>query len=144
MIIRLMPKDGRRILQLPAVANAWSGMLNYLNLLQKLKLTVGDDLEEGWGELSCPSCRTPVDPYWFAEVVEAQAVFARVSRMIVMPCCGSHFSVNMLCGQEKQRLAGFVLSFRSLGREMDTKVIQKLEQVLDCPLSMYFDMETGE
>jgi len=143
MIIRLVPADGRRSVQFSAVTHAWSGMLNYLSLLQDLKLTVGDDLDQGWGEMCCPSCGAVVDPYWFAEVVEAQAVFAHVSRMVVMPCCRADLSVNALCEQEKARLAGFVLSFRSQGREMDAKVIQQLEQVLDCPLTMYFDMDAA-
>jgi hypothetical protein len=144
MIIRVMPADGRNSVRLPAVASAWSGMINYINVLQDLKLTVGDDLDQGWRELPCPSCRVSIDPYWFAEAVETQSAFAHVSRMIVMPCCSSELSVNAVCGREKRRLAGFVLSFHSLGREMDTKVIRQLEQVLDCPLHRYFDMEVGE
>jgi len=143
MIIRLVPTDGRRSVQFSAVTNAWSGMLNYLSLLQDLKLTVGDDLDQGWREMPCPSCGAVMDPYWFADVIEAQAVFKHVTRMVVMPCCRPDISVNALCEQEKERLAGFVLSFRSQGRDMDVKVIHKLEQVLDCPLTMYFDMETA-
>jgi len=144
MIIRVIPGDGRKSIQFPAVTGAWSGMLNYLDMLQDLKLTVGDDLDRGWRELPCPSCRVPIDPYWFAEVIEAQTTFAHVSRMLEMPCCGSNLSVNAICGQEKQPLTGFIISFRSLGCEMDTRVIRQLEQVLDCPLHQYFDMDSGE
>ncbi|MHB9107768.1 MAG: hypothetical protein ACYDCO_11990 [Armatimonadota bacterium] len=143
MMIRLVPTDGRRSVQFSAVTNAWSGLINYLTLLQDLKLTVGDDLDHGWHGLPCPSCGAAVDLYWFAEVVEAQAVFMHVSRLVVMPCCRADISVNALCEQEKERLAGFVLSFRSQGRDMDAKVIHKLEQVLDCPLTIYFDMENS-
>jgi len=143
MFIRVIPADGRKSIQFPAVTSAWSGMINYINVLHDLKLTVGDDLDKGWRELPCPSCRVPLDPYWFSEVIETQATFARISPMVTMPCCRSNLSVNAVCAHEKRRLAGFVLSFRSLGREMDMKVIRQLEQVLDCPLHMYFDMEHG-
>lgn len=139
MIIRVIPADGRRSLQLGVVANAWSGLHNYLNMLQQLKLTVGDDLDQGWLEINCPSCRSSLDPYWFAERVERQAALSRVSQMLTMPCCSSNLSIKTLFAQEKQRLSGFVLSFQSLGREMDTKVVKKLEEVLSCQLSVYYD-----
>ena len=141
MIIQLVPADGRRSVQLPAVANAWTGLHNYLNMLQDMKLTVGDDLDQGWSEAKCPSCGCVIDPYWFAEVVESQAALSRVSNMITMPCCNSNLGIAALSRQEKQRLAGFVLSFRSLGHEMDTKVIRKLELVLECQLNKFYDIQ---
>ena len=144
MIIQLVPADGRRSVQLPAITNAWTGLQNYLNLLQDMKLTVGDDLDQGWSEAKCPSCENNIDPYWFAEVIEAQAALSRVSNMITMPCCNSNLGIAALNRQQKQGLDGFVLSFRSLGRDMDTKVIRKLEQVLNCRLNIFYDIENQD
>ena len=141
MIIRVTPADGKANLQLSTVANAWAGMQQYLSTLQDLKLTVGDDRDQGWRELRCPSCGCGIDPYWFAGMVEAQMVLARVSKMVTMPCCNSNLSIPSLCRQKREHLSGFVLSFRSLGREMDQRVVRNLEQVLNCQLNIHYDVE---
>jgi len=142
MYLRLTPADGTSLLNYTAVSNAWTGLQNYLHSIRSLKLTVGDDLDLGWPQVACPSCRAVLDPYWFAETVEEQFALTRLSRIVQVPCCDSQLGFSALCGRPRRRISGFVLSYQSMGApEKDRKVHTTLEQVLGSRLAVYYDFQ---
>lgn len=120
--------------------NKCLGWTQWPGPIRSLKLTVGDDLDLGWSQVTCPSCHTTLDPYWFAETVEEQFALTRLSHIVQMSCCGSHLGFSTLCCRPRQRISGFVLSYQSMGApEKDRKVTTTLEQVLGARLAVFYD-----
>lgn len=145
MVIRLIPTEGGTNPTLPMIGSVWAGMVKSLGTLHDVKLTVGNDHDLGWDEIVCPSCGTGIDPYWFAELYDTQGRFSnQQSSVITLPCCAGNVNLFSLARQVKKPVAGLVFSFRAQGRSQDTQVIRRLEQFLNHPLCVYYDLEQVE